>query len=387
MSRLVDTYRLNDFYKANNISTYNQEIMTDYLLLVARKVKSDTTIKNNVEIMKFIVTCIRTDLDKLTKKDMNHFADEIKDWHRKRDGKEVAEATKKQYKIGIKRFLKRYGEEIENKNMIELAKFDFGKTKLTRKLPEDLLSRDDVNRLIGGAEGTRDKALIATIYESGARRGEIEHCRIKDVVPNPNGFHMRLDGKTGQRQVLIHFNQTYLREWLNEHPMANDPNMPLFGKFESEKYIALDGKAIYYVIKKTAKKVGINGRCYPHLFRHSIATNMAKTLSEQQLKARFGWDQASGMTAVYVHLSGKDVDDTLLESYGIIEKKKEDGTKVNVCVRCGIQVSPGIRFCPNCGQVMTREAEQDMNSKMKEMLSIISKYPEMFADVLAKAQK
>ena len=361
--------------------------MTDYLLLVARKVKSKTTIKNNVEIMKFIVNCIRTDLDKITKKDINHFIDEINCWVRKRDGKPVADATKKQYKIGLTRFLRHYGEEIENKNMIELAKFHFGKIKLMRKLPEDLLSREDVSRLIAAADGTRDKALIATIFESGARRGEIEHCRIKDIMSNTNGFHMRLDGKTGQRQVLLHIYQTYLRDWLNAHPMGNDPTMPLFGKFEGDKYIALDGKAIYYIVRKTAKRAGIKSRCYPHLFRHSIATIMARTLSEQQLKARFGWDPGSTVVADYVHLSGKDVDDTLLEAYGIIETKKDDGTRVNVCVRCNMQVSPGIRYCPNCGQATTTTVAQDDESKLREMLSILYKYPDMFAEVLAKAQK
>lgn len=69
---------------------------------------------------------------------------------------------------------------------------------------------------------------------------------------------------------------------------------------------------------------------------------MAETLTENQLKARFGWYQSSNMTAVYAHLSGKDVDDALLESYGIIEKKKDDGTKVNVCVKCRAEVFPGI---------------------------------------------
>ena len=370
MSHLEAIYNLNDFYRKNQISEHNQEIMTEYLHLVARKVKSKSTVKNNVDFMKYLVTCIRTDLDKLTRKDLNHFLDEMNNWNRKRDGKPVSDATKKQYKVGIVRFLRHWGKETENKNLIELSNFDFSKTKSTRKLPEDLLTKEDIDRMIAAADLSRDKALVAVLYESGARRGELVNCRLKDVRANPNGFHIRLDGKTGARQVLVHFYQTYLRDWINAHPIKDDPNAPLFGKFESQKYIALDGAAIYYLITKIARAAGIKGRCHPHLFRHSIATNMAKTLTENQLKARFGWDQSSNVTAVYVHLSGKDVDDALLESYGIIEKKKDDGTKVNVCVRCRDQVSPGIKYCPTCGEPLIEEAKQTNNVAITEMVSI-----------------
>jgi len=337
--------------------------------------------------MKYLVTCIRTDLDKLTKKDLNHFLDEMNNWYRKRDGKPVSEATKKQYKVGIVRFLRHWGRESDNRNLIELFNnFDFGKTKSKRKLPEDLLTKEDIDKMIAVAELPRDKALVAILYESGARRGELVNCRVKDVRPNPNGFHIRLDGKTGARQVLVHFYQSYLKDWINAHPIKDDPNAPLFGKFEDQKYIALDGAAIYYLVTKIARTAGIKGRCHPHLFRHSIATNMAKTLTENQLKARFGWDQSSNMTAVYVHLSGKDVDDALLESYGIIETKKDDGTKVNVCVRCRDQVSRGIKYCPTCGEPLIEEEKQTNNVAITEMISLLQQNPQILAEALAKVR-
>lgn len=197
----------------NNIPKHNQEIMTKYFLLVVCKVKSQSTIKNNVDFMKYLVTCIRTDLDKITKKDLNHFLDEMNNWYRKREGKPVSDARKKQYKVGIVRFLRHWGRESDNKNLIDLSKnFDFGKTKSTRKLPEDLLTKEDIDRMIAVAELSRDKALVAILYESGARHGELVNCRVKDVRPNPSGFHIRLDGKTGSRQVLVYFYQSYLRD-------------------------------------------------------------------------------------------------------------------------------------------------------------------------------
>jgi integrase len=208
MSNLEETYKLRKFYEGYKISKCNQEIMTEYLLQVAREVRSQASVKNNVEFMKFLVTHIRTDLDKLTKKDVNKFIDEVNGMRRKRDGKEVSDAPKK-YRIGLTRFLRHYGEETGNKSLIELANFNFSKIKLLRKLPEDLLSREDVHKMIAAANNALEKALIATIYETGARRGEIVNCRVKDVIQNPNGFYIRLNGKTGARQVLFHLYLTF----------------------------------------------------------------------------------------------------------------------------------------------------------------------------------
>jgi len=35
------------------------------------------------------------------------------------------------------------------------------------------------------------------------------------------------------------------------------------------------------------------------------------------VKKYFGWNQASKMAAIFVHLSGRDVDNVLLKVYGI----------------------------------------------------------------------
>ncbi len=67
---------------------------------------------------------------------------------------------------------------------------------------------------------------------------------------------------------------------------------------------------------KISRKAGINKKIHPHLFRHSRATYMANYLTEAQMNQYFGWVQGSGMPAVYVHLSGRDVDDAILKANG-----------------------------------------------------------------------
>jgi len=59
-----------------------------------------------------------------------------------------------------------------------------------------------------------------------------------------------------------------------------------------------------------AKKV------HPHKLRHSRATFLASKLTEAQMNQIFGWKQGSDMPSIYVHLSGRDMDDAILGVYG-----------------------------------------------------------------------
>jgi integrase len=70
----------------------------------------------------------------------------------------------------------------------------------------------------------------------------------------------------------------------------------------------------YGKVRKLFEKASdiLGRRVYPHLLRHSRATHLAKFLTESQLKAYFGWTQDSKMTRIYIHLSGKDVDEAIL---------------------------------------------------------------------------
>jgi len=155
----------------------------------------------------------------------------------------------------------------------------------------------------------------------GARVGEIQNCKIGDVKDHPYGFHITLNGKTGKRQVLLHKYQVCLKQWLVDHPNANDPGAPLFTtareytnssygknkkkqtKEEPRVHTPLRVISMNLLLKKAAKKAGIKKNVYCHLLRHSQATRLANTMTEQQLKKQMGWAGSSNMAQTYVHLS------------------------------------------------------------------------------------
>ena len=183
------------------------------------------------------------------------------------------------------------------------------------KLPEDILTVDEVQRMAREAYNARDKALISVLYESGTRIGEILPMRVKDVAFDEYGAVLMTDGKTGMRRMRI-VNVKELKDWLYFHPSGNNPEAFLWSNlYRSEEYVGYG--AVSKMLKETAERCGIKKRIHPHLFRHSRATHLANKLTESQMRIFFGWTGGSKMSATYVHLSGRDVDEAILEMNGL----------------------------------------------------------------------
>ncbi len=227
-------------------------------------------------------------------------------------------------------------------------KTSFKKKKL---LPDDILSEAEVLRMIRTASNPRDKAVIALLYDSGIRVGELVNMRIKDINLKEEPAHITVDGKTGQRRVPILFSAPYMAVYFESQTekKAVDPLWSAGGSWSNMNW-SIDEAGIRKILREVAKKAGIEKRIYPYLFRHSRATYYANQLTEQTLKAIFGWSGSSTMVSIYVHMSGRDVDNAVLQVYGK-QPKEVIAPKLTekVCPRC--RFGNGIDFvhCKKCG--------------------------------------
>jgi len=272
------------------------------------------------------------------------------------------------------------------KHLLDSVKAGYASGK--EKLPEDMLTNDELELLLSKCSHPRDAAIIATLYDSGCRIGELLSMRVKDVVFDDNGAIVTFpEGKTGWRKNRVVVASSYLRVWLDSHEYKKDKENPLFyslkgnykdktkprdtiGHPDNKVLNVLSSDGVRRQLHIIAKKAGIKRRIHPHLFRHTRATELASHLTEQQLKKKFGWTRNSNMTAKYVHLTDQDVDNAVLKAAGVEvrEEAKTRGLTTIRCTRCREFNSIHSFFCSRCGMPLTESSATIESAASDEIL-------------------
>ena len=311
---------------------------------------------------------------------------------------DYAAATKRDFRVALKCFFK-WLKGTEGGYPEEVRWIRTSSRLHSGKLPEDLLTEDDVRRLVAAAATPRDKALIFVLYESGCRAGEIATLRFRQVAFDDYGAKLTVTGKTGARRVRLIDSVPALVRWANAHPLQDDPSAPLWIKLEGPgKHQAMSYASLRACLLRVTRRAGIKKRVHAHLFRHSRATHLATHLTEAQMKEHFGWVQGSDMAATYVHLSGRDVDGALLKLHGL---KPDDGQsrretlKPRKCPRCRSANSAEMRFCGRCRMPLDLQvalAGEADTAACDDLLSAVVRDPDVRAllqqklEVLATAR-
>jgi integrase len=335
-----------------------------------------------METMRRLVRRCKKPLLKLTKKDIKELVIRIE------SDPKLSDWSKHDLKVTIKKLYKWH----KGKNEIypEEVRWISVRVRDKYKLPEELLTEEEIKKMIEGCSDARDRALVHILYETGCRIGEILTLQIKNIKFDDFGAVILVNGKTGPRRVRIVASVSSLATWLELHPFKERTESYLFIRrvFGKEKNpVPFRYEYAARVIKNLARKVGIKKRVHLHLFRHSRATALANKLTEAQMKEYFGWVQASHMASIYVHLSGRDVDDAILGMYNLKDtKKEEEKFKPVSCPRCTHSNSPGSKFCIKCGFAMDSDfASYKENKEMmsSDLLNALMKDPH-FQEIIAK---
>lgn len=286
--------------------------------------------------------------------------------------------TKLDYRVFCRRFFTWLRKTDGYPEEVRWLKGSLG--KVDRKLPEDMLSVDEVKRLASAAVHVRDRALILVLYESGCRVGEIGGLHIGSIKFDDFGAIITVTGKTGMRRVRLVGSAPALAAWLEVHPAASIASSPLWvGIGPTVRGEPMSYSAISRILKCLAKKAEIKKRVHAHLFRHSRATELAALLTESQLREVFGWTQSSTQPGTYVHLSGRNVDEAILRINGIRVGGEDEAPPLKplVCGRCGTHNENIAKFCRRCGQPLSDTALAQFGDERNQWDDVMS---ELLAD-------
>ncbi len=351
-------------YWNNRLKIVEAEILPENFKTLKKHIKrlqdeerKPRTIINHLIILIRFSKCLEKPYEKITEEDFNDYLDTIEN---------LKNSSIKLHKIVIRVFIGKINPKlagcIKTKN-----------TQHSSITPDQLLTDEEIDCLIRHAPTARDKALIACLTDSGARKGELLSTTIADAKFVEYGCLLWLrEGKTGARPVRLIFASSYLHQWLEIHPRKEDPDAPIFCSFR-EPYNLISRSSLYQQIAIIGKAAGIKKRINPHSFRHARATDLAKKLkSEQKLKAVLGWKANSQMANIYIHLSANDINAAMLEASGLkLPEEEEEKPRVLKCPRCKEIIDKKAQFCFRCGLPLTTESSKTIETEKTEISELV----------------
>ncbi len=194
-------------------------------------------------------------------------------------------------------------EDYRKDNPLELIE----SPKTGRKLP-DTLAKEEVNALVEAIdlskpEGTRNYAIIETLYGCGLRVSELVDLKLSDLFFE-EGF-IKVTGK-GDKQRFVPIAQ-YTRRYIDIY--KNEIRNHLVVKPGHEDFLFLNRRGarltramIFTIIKQLTVKSGIKKNISPHTLRHSFATHLLEGGADLRAIQLMLGHESITTTEIYMHV-------------------------------------------------------------------------------------
>jgi integrase/recombinase XerD len=240
--------------------------------------------------------------------------------------------TVRNYSFFVKKFLEKIDKNVEelneddakaylgemfdskSKNTIMLAaaslKFFYVETlgkdftnvripKKDRKLPE-VLTKEEVRRLIDSADNIKSRLIISMLYSSGLRVSELVNLKVEDLdLKEKTGWVRR--GKGGKDRLLT-FSGNLSDEFQKFLEDRGKDNVYVFSKDKP-----LTTRNIQKIVKGTRERAGIQKRVTPHTLRHSFATHLLEQGNDIRLIQAMLGHSSLNTTQMYTHISSEQM--------------------------------------------------------------------------------
>ena len=188
--------------------------------------------------------------------------------------------------------------------------------KLKRALP-DVLSFDEIENIISQidvstAEGTRNKAILETMYSCGLRVSEVVNLKLSQLYLDV-GF-VRVIGK-GNKERLVPVGSSAIK-YINIYRSTVRVHQPIVPGEEDILFLNRRGKRltrvmIFLIIKDLVRKAGIKKNISPHTFRHSFATHLVEGGADLRAVQEMLGHESITTTEIYTHLDREFLRKTL----------------------------------------------------------------------------
>ena len=203
-------------------------------------------------------------------------------------------------------------EDIIQSNPTELLEAP----KTARKLP-DTLAFEELEKLFDAIdmstqEGTRNKAILETMYSCGLRVTELTELKMSNIYADVE--FIKVIGKGNKERLVpigasaLKFIQIYV-ENIRAHivPKKNAEDI----LFLNRRGGKLSRVMIFYIIKELTNKAGIQKNIHPHTLRHSFATHLVEGGANLRAVQEMLGHESITTTEIYTHLDRNFLKETL----------------------------------------------------------------------------
>ena len=221
--------------------------------------------------------------------------DEVEDYllYLKKQRK-LSYSTRNQTISGLKFF---YNQTLKNPDMV----LQLPRKKTPVKLPE-VLSVDEVNRVINASSNIKHRVILMTTYSAGLRVSEVVRLELRHIVSSRMLILVE-DGKGVKDRYTI-LSKTLL-ENLRQYWQCYRPTKWLFPSPDPQKHISRSTAQKLFVSAK--KKAAISKGRGIHTLRHCFATHLLEAGYDITTIQKLLGHRHLSTTLVYLHVSKKAI--------------------------------------------------------------------------------
>jgi len=179
------------------------------------------------------------------------------------------------------------------------VRFDIPMAKVPKRLPQ-ILSREEVARLINAGATLRGRALLSATYAAGLRISEVCGLQLADIESAPDRMCLKVrQGKGGQdRYTLL---SPLLLDTLRQYWCDRRPRQWLFPNASGNGPIEICTAHRIYCAARDAAGIAREGGI--HTLRHAFATHLIEAGVDLPTVQRLLGHGHIGTTMRYVHLA------------------------------------------------------------------------------------
>lgn len=252
----------------------------------------------------------------------NRYLDKFLKFSGANSSKEITEESARKYRLYLNRI--ELGKKTQNYYVIALRSFlkflakknipslDAEKLELA-KLPErelDLISSDELERLLNTPDSLRDKAILETLFSSGLRISEL--CSLKRDVVNIEKGEFSVRGKGDKIRIV--FLSPRAQKAIQNYLEKDAENV-------TDLLFAVNPRLIQRMIGRYAAKAGIAKKVTPHVLRHAFATDLLSNGADlRSVQALLGHANIS-TTQIYTHFTDKQLKEVHKRFHGKMRQK------------------------------------------------------------------